>query len=94
MSKATDLVEKLSQESEEFKNAYAEAKLQGDFADILFELQENAHLTNTEFAQKTKKSRATINRIKNREMNPTLKTFNEIAEPFGKEVKLVLVDKQ
>lgn len=94
MSKATDLVEKLSQESEEFKNAYAEAKLQGDFADILFELQENAHLTNTEFAQKTKKSRATINRIKNREMNPTLKTFNEIAESFGKEVKLVLVDKK
>lgn len=94
MSKATDLVEKLSQESEEFKDAYAEAKLQGDFADVLFDLEKISKLSKTEFAQKTKKSRATINRIKNREMNPTLKTFNKIAEYFGKEVKLVLVDKK
>jgi len=94
MSKATRLVKKLSRESESFKNAYTEAKLQSDYADILFELEKDSKLSSTEFAQKTNKSRATINRIKNRQMNPTLKTFNEIVEPFGKEVKLVLVDKQ
>lgn len=93
MSKVKGRIKKRSEESQAFANAYKNARIQSDYADLLFQLKEESGLSSTEFSEKAKKSRATIRRIEKRDMEPSLSTFNELAAPFGKEVKLVLVDK-
>lgn len=93
MSKVRERIRKRSNESPTFATAYKNARLESDYADLLFQLKEESALSSTEFSKKAKKSRATIRRIEKREMVPSLNTFNELAAPFGKEVKLVLVDK-
>ncbi|AMB98599.1 hypothetical protein AWM75_00695 [Aerococcus urinaehominis] len=93
MSKTSELIKKLSDDNDEFKQAYEEARLKSDFVDLIFELEATYDLSGSQIAEKANKSRATINRIKSGEMNPSLKLMNEIAAPFGKQVKVSLVDK-
>lgn len=52
MSKTTDLIEKLSQESEEFNKSYKDAKLHSDFIDIIYELKDEYDLSNSQVALK------------------------------------------
>lgn len=94
MSKVQERIRKRSNESPTFAKDYKNARLESDYADLLFQLKEVLALSSTEFSKKANKSRATIRRIEKREMVPSLSTFNELAAPFGKEVKLILVDKE
>lgn len=93
MSRVTDHINKKTAESEEFNRAYLEAKTYNDFTDLLFNLKLESGLTATEFANKVNKNRSTLNRIESQKMEPSLTLMNEIANTFGKEIKVSLLDK-
>lgn len=92
MSKNSEAIKKRLSESAEFKQAFEEEQLKLDLADMVFSLREQTGLDQTNFARKVKKSRSTIARIENAQMEPSLSTLKDIAHSLGKQIEINFVD--
>lgn len=92
MSKVTDKINQLSKESEEFRLAYENEKTKLDLADLMFELRQQSGLNQTDFAKKVNKSRSTIARIENGQMEPSFSLVSDVAAKLDKQLKISVVD--
>lgn len=92
MSKNNEAIKKRMSESAVFKKAFEEEQMKLDLADLIFSLRQQTGLDQTNFAKKVKKSRSTIVRIENAQIQPSLSTLEEIAQSLGKRVEIKLID--
>lgn len=92
MSKNSEAIKKRMSESAVFKEAFEEEQMKLDLADLVFSLRQQTGLDQTNFAKKVKKSRSTIVRIENAQMQPSLSTLEEIAQSLGKRVEIKMID--
>lgn len=92
MSKNSEAIKKRISESAVFKEAFEEEQMKLDLADLVFSLRQQTGLDQTNFAKKVKKSRSTIVRIENAQMQPSLSTLEEIAQSLGKRVEIKMID--
>lgn len=92
MSKNSEAIKKRMTESAVFKEAFEEEQMKLDLADLIFSLRQQTGLDQTNFAKKVKKSRSTIVRIENAQMQPSLSTLEEIAQSLGKRVEIKMID--
>jgi ribosome-binding protein aMBF1 (putative translation factor) len=72
----------------EYNAAYAEADLAGRFAELVYELREEAGLTQTELAKRMGTTQSAIARIEGGAHTPTIAVLNKLGRALGQPLTL------
>lgn len=84
-----EIIEQKCQESESFKVSWEESREEYRLIGEMVSLRKARNMTQSELAHLTGNKQQVISRIENKENSPTLKTFCNLLNAIGYELKIV-----